>query len=62
MLELQRLLQKHGVSEEQFRKDPEEFAMLYLLKGEKKHYCPEWDWMAIDETCPEFGVCTCYDN
>lgn len=41
--------------------DPEELTYELLLKGEKKHYCPEWDYMAIDETVPEFGVCTCYD-
>lgn len=29
------------------------------LKGKKKHYCPDWDYMAIDETCPEFEACCC---
>lgn len=29
------------------------------LKGVKKHFCPEWDYMAIDETCPEFEACSC---
>lgn len=32
------------------------------LEGERKHFCPDWDFMAIDETCPEFQTCTCYDN
>lgn len=30
-----------------------------LLQGKYKHYCPDWDFMAIDETCPEFDACTC---
>lgn len=29
------------------------------LKGVKKHFCPDWDYMAIDETCPEFESCHC---
>jgi hypothetical protein len=29
------------------------------LTGEWKHYCPDWDFMAIDETCPEYDACTC---
>ena len=29
------------------------------LKGECKHYCPDWDYMAIDETCSEFDCCLC---
>jgi hypothetical protein len=29
------------------------------LKGNYKHYCPDWDFMAIDETCPEYEACTC---
>lgn len=29
------------------------------LEGEKKHYCPEWDGLPIDETCPEFEFCDC---
>ena len=32
------------------------------LKGQRKHYCPEWDFMAIDETMPEFEACYCYDG
>jgi hypothetical protein len=32
-----------------------------ILTGEKRHYCPEWDFMPIDETCEfEFEACTCY--
>lgn len=29
------------------------------LKGALKHFCPDWDYMAIDENCPEFEACTC---
>ena len=29
------------------------------LKGKYKHYCPEWDFLAIDENSPEFECCTC---
>lgn len=31
------------------------------LTGKHKHYCMDWDGMAIDETCPEFECCTCID-
>lgn len=30
-----------------------------VLTGEKKHFCPEWDFLPIDETRPEFEACTC---
>lgn len=29
------------------------------LRGRFRHYCHEWDGLAIDETCSEFGYCTC---
>lgn len=29
------------------------------LQGKKKHYCIEWDFLPIDETCAEFDCCTC---
>lgn len=32
------------------------------LKGKYKHYCYDWDGMAIDETYKEFECCTCYDK
>lgn len=32
-----------------------------LLNGDYKHYCSDWDFMAIDETFLEFECCTCYD-
>lgn len=31
-----------------------------ILTGDYKHYCPDWDDLPIDETCTEFGGCTCY--
>lgn len=36
-----------------------EYERYLKLKGEKKHFCPDWDFMAIDEFCPEFEACTC---
>lgn len=32
---------------------------LTRLTGVHKHLCPDWDGLAIDETCPEFAACTC---
>ncbi len=32
------------------------------LHGQYKHFCPEFDGMAIDETCPEFEYCICYER
>jgi hypothetical protein len=31
------------------------------LTGKYKHYCVEWDGMAIDEFSPEFEACLCYN-
>ena len=34
-----------------------------VLKGKKAHYCPEFDYLPIDETSYEFQYCTCeWDN
>jgi hypothetical protein len=32
------------------------------LRGKYKHYCPDWDGMAIDETSSEFAECLCYSE
>lgn len=26
----------------------------------KRHYCPDWDYMLIDEGDPEFESCLCF--
>lgn len=44
----------------EFKADPDKYTYDHLLKGKYKHYCWEWDEMAIDETCPEFLSCTCF--
>jgi hypothetical protein len=31
----------------------------HLLTGDNCHYCPDWDYLPIDETCMEFEACTC---
>jgi hypothetical protein len=30
------------------------------LTGKRRHYCPDWDGMAIDEHSPEYAVCACH--
>jgi len=32
----------------------------YVLTGEFKHFCYEWDFLAIDENDLEFDACSCY--
>ena len=32
------------------------------LKGKYKHYCNDWDYLPIDETCHEFIACTCFSD
>ena len=32
------------------------------LTGNYAHYCPDWDYLPIDDTCVEFQSCTCYGN
>lgn len=29
------------------------------LVGKFAHYCPDWDFLTIDETCDEFSCCSC---
>jgi hypothetical protein len=29
-----------------------------VLDGKKAHWCPDWDYMPIDSTCPEIECCT----
>jgi hypothetical protein len=38
--------------------DPEA-VFFRRLTGRLKHFCPDWDYMAIDETCQEFSSCLC---
>lgn len=33
-----------------------------VLTGEKRHWCPEYDYLPIDETCSEMKYCHCYDG
>ena len=33
-----------------------------FLSGEKAHYCPDWDYLPIDETCEEIEACTCFEG
>ena len=33
-----------------------------VLTGKYAHWCPEWDYLTIDETCMEFIACHCYDK
>jgi hypothetical protein len=33
-----------------------------LLTGKYKHYCCEWDYLPIDETCYEYFACMCFDG
>ncbi len=37
-----------------------EISTFNSLEGNFKHYCPDYDYMAIDENCPEFENCLCY--
>lgn len=30
-----------------------------ILTGNYQHYCPDWDYLPIDDTCMEFEACTC---
>ena len=32
------------------------------LTGTFLHYCEEWDFDLIDETCPEWLCCNCYSD
>ena len=61
-------LQNHGIPKEieiQFsrlcqectRSAESETAML-----KRKHSCPDWDYMVIDEDSPEFESCLCYEG
>lgn len=32
------------------------------IRKRRKHSCPDWDGMVIDEDSPEFDACLCYKN
>lgn len=33
------------------------------LTGKRQHFCPEWDYLPIDDTChPEIECCTCHKS
>ena len=32
------------------------------LNGRLKHWCANWDFLPIDETCPEFDSCACFKD
>lgn len=31
-----------------------------VLTGRKAHWCPEWDYLPIDENSFEYDCCLCY--
>lgn len=33
-----------------------------VLKGNKAHWCSDWDGLPIDESCIEFKHCNCFNN
>lgn len=37
----------------------QELKELLKQKGALRHLCPDWDGLAIDETCPEIEACLC---
>ena len=32
-----------------------------IHKPKYKHFCHEWDGLEIDEFCPEFSCCSCFE-
>lgn len=30
-----------------------------VLTGSNAHWCPDWDYLPIDDTCKEIECCTC---
>ena len=30
-----------------------------ILTGKHAHYCYDWDFLPVDETCPEYECCHC---
>lgn len=46
--------------------DPEEWradCMFYrglVLRGKFAHWCMGWDFLPVDETCPEWEACSCF--
>lgn len=30
-----------------------------ILEGKFRHWCPDWDYLPIDDTVKEFECCTC---
>ena len=49
-------------TEESLNEWTEECIKFYgiVLEGDYCHWCTEWDFLPIDETCIEFDCCLCY--
>lgn len=60
LLTLQKFASAHGIPWAE-NLDHEKILYLYYKKKgmEKLHYCPDWDYMAIHSTSPEFEACLC---
>lgn len=52
-------MNKEIINEERWKKECLEIYKR-VLQGKYSHRCPDWDLLPIDETCPEFSGCTCY--
>jgi hypothetical protein len=44
---------------DEFNEDCMEFYG-QILTGEFRHFCPDWDYLPIDETCYTFEHCLCH--
>lgn len=51
--------EENGIMETAGKHVDRETQAYAKLTGKMKHFCPDWDFMAIDETTPEFEACTC---
>ncbi len=47
-----------GASEEFKRESIKDHGR--VLTGERAHWCPDWDYMTVDETCAEIVGCCCF--
>jgi hypothetical protein len=50
-------------TEEEFKADClKYYGPNVVLTGKARHWCRDWDFLPIDETCEEFKACTCFNR
>lgn len=61
MSKIKQMLDDDSTDDIQYKEFNEACIEMYgeTLTGKFRHFCPEFDYLPIDNTCSEFKCCTC---